>query len=65
MGELARRVREVLARLAAILGFKVRVVERTGTPLKVMFPLGNLWERMKCGREDRHENFAFAFLKHN
>ena len=51
-GELAKRVREVLARLAPILGFKVRGVERTGTPLKVMFPLGNLWEGVKCGRED-------------
>ena len=49
-GELATRLRELSNRLAPILGFKIKIVERAGTPLRNSFPLNNLWEGMMCGR---------------
>ena len=49
-GELAKRLRELTLRLSSVLGFKVKVVERTGTTLKNMFPTTNLWEGQGCGR---------------
>ena len=51
-GELAKRLRELTLRLSSVLGFKVKVVERTGTTLKNMFPTTNLWEGQGCGRGD-------------
>ena len=51
-GELASRLRELMNRLAPTLGFGVKVVERTGTALKNIFPLTNLWEGTGCSRED-------------
>ena len=51
-GELATRLRELSNRLAPILGFKIKIVERAGTPLRNSFPLNNLWEGMMCGREE-------------
>ena len=50
-GELAGRLRELMKRLAPVIGFGVRVVERTGTSLKNIFPLTNLWDGLQCGRE--------------
>ena len=38
-GELAERMRTTLKRIEEILGYRVKVVERSGTPLKKMFPL--------------------------
>ena len=48
--ELAKRLREALADMEAILGFRVRVVEKTGTPLRLLFSPSKLWEGMHCGR---------------
>lgn len=49
-GELASRLRDLMKRLAPIIGFGVRVVERTGTSLKNNFPLTTLWDGLQCGR---------------
>ena len=38
-GELAERMRTTLKRIEPILGYSIKVVERSGTPLKLMFPL--------------------------
>ena len=51
-GELASRLREVLRKMEQTLGFRVKVVERTGRSLGSHFPLGSLWEGTKCGRKD-------------
>ena len=51
-GGLAREIREVLRRLEDILGYRVKVVERSGTPLKMMFPLTKIGEGQQCGRPD-------------
>ena len=51
-GELATRLREATRRLEQTIGFGIRVVERAGAPLKNSFSVGNLWDNMKCGRED-------------
>ena len=50
-GELAKRVREELGDLEQTLGFRVRVVEKTGTPLRLLFSPTKLWEGVMCGRE--------------
>ena len=46
------RLREMVARIAPILGCRVKVVERTGATLKSKFSQSSLWEGMTCGRED-------------
>ena len=51
-GELATRMKELVRRLAPILGFSIKVVERTGTALKNSFPLNNLWDGVMCGRPE-------------
>ena len=51
-GALASRLREVVTRLQPILGFKIKIVEKCGKPLKENFPLANLWDGTKCGRND-------------
>ena len=51
-GGLARKLREVVERIQHILGYRKKVVERSGTPLKLLFPLGGLGEDDRCGRED-------------
>ena len=51
-GELAGRIREVLHQNEHILGFRVKVVERAGTPLSRQFPLTNLFGGVQCGRQD-------------
>ena len=48
-GELSRRLREVIGRMAPMLGFSVKVVERTGRTLKSCFPQSSLWEGVHCG----------------
>ena len=52
MGELGRRLRELMTRLAPILGFRVKIVERTGSSLKSQFPQSSLWDGAPCGREN-------------
>ena len=51
-GELARNIREVIGRVENILGYRVKVVEMTGIPLKLMFPLSKIREGQQCGRND-------------
>ena len=49
-GELSRRLREVIGRMAPMLGFSIKVVERSGRTLKSCFPQSSLWEGVHCGR---------------
>ena len=49
---LAKMMREVVERIQGIMGYRVKVVERGGTPLKMMFPLTQIGEGKECGRED-------------
>ena len=49
-GELCRRLREVIGRMAPLLGFSIKVVERSGRTLKSCFPQSSLWEGVHCGR---------------
>ena len=51
-GELATRLREMFKRLEPILGFTVKVVEKTGSKLGSKFPLYNLWDGAPCGRQE-------------
>ena len=51
-GELAKRLRESLKDMEQTLGFRVKVVERTGRSLGSKFPLNNLWAGSKCSRGD-------------
>ena len=51
-GGLAKKLREVVERIQHILGYRIKVVERAGTPLKLHFPLSGLGEDDKCGRQD-------------
>ena len=51
-GELGKRLREVIARLAPIMGFSIKVVERAGATLKSRL-LQSIWEGAKCGHEKR------------
>ena len=49
-GNLAKELRDVLAGIEHILGFRVKVVERSGTAIARKFPLTQLWEGQPCGR---------------
>ena len=49
-GSLAKRMREVLRSMEPALGFRIKVVERTGQTLGSKFSLSSLWEGTKCGR---------------
>ena len=51
-GVLAKNIREVLERIHHILGYRIKVVERAGTPLSRMFPLSKIGEGKECGRQD-------------
>ena len=51
-GELAERMRTTLKRIEPILGYRIKVVERSGTPLKLMFPLTKIGGGLECGRSD-------------
>ena len=51
-GKLARSLREVLKRIEGILGFKVKVVERTGSTLKNLLPNTNPWGGAHCTRAE-------------
>ena len=41
-GELSRRLRELMSRIAPIIGFNVKIVERTGSTLGSKFPQASL-----------------------
>ena len=49
-GKLAKELREVLSGIEHILGFRIKVVERSGTAIARKFPLTQLWEGQPCGR---------------
>ena len=51
-GELARRLKGVVERIQHILKFRIKVVEKSGTPLKLMFPLNNIGGEEVCGRPE-------------
>ena len=51
-GELARRMREVVERAQHILKYRIKIVEKSGTPLRLMFPLTNLGGEDGCSQED-------------
>ena len=48
--KLAKELREVLKRLEGILGFRVKVCERTGSKMKDLFSNTNPWSGSHCGR---------------
>ena len=48
-GELAKRMRKVVVRLAPLMGFTVKVVERTGLKLNNKFSQDQ-WKGTPCGR---------------
>ena len=50
-GELANKLRELMKRLGGVLGFTIKVVERTGRTLKSHFPLDTMGEGAVCGRD--------------
>ena len=50
-GSLAKMMREVLRAMEPALGFRVKVVERTGQSLGIKFSQSSLWGSTACGRE--------------
>ena len=48
----AKKLRDTMVRLEVILGSRVRIAEKAGTPLGRMFDLTNLWDGVPCGREE-------------
>ena len=50
--KLARELKEVIERIKHILGYRIKIVERSGTPLKLMFPLSKVGEGGGCSRKD-------------
>ena len=50
-GALAKRLREVAQRLESIVGFGIKIVEKTGLPLVSQFP-SDTWDGTPCGRGD-------------
>ena len=52
-GELAKRLWETITRISPILGFGVKVVERSGSSLKSQFPQASLWEGSHCATREQ------------
>ena len=50
--KLAKEMKDVVEKMKHILGYKIKIVERSGTPLKLMFPLSKVGEGKGCTRED-------------
>ena len=50
-GELAKNLREEMLNIEKQLGFRFRIVEKCGTPLKLLFSPSKLWEGVQCGRD--------------
>ena len=50
-GALQKRMRDCLYNITPILGFRVRVTERGGTPMGVLLSNKNLWKGEECGRQ--------------
>ena len=51
-GELAKKIRDQLQHMGSSLGFRIRVVERTGRNILSNFPQTSTWRGLVCGRED-------------
>ena len=51
-GEVARLLKEQLQNLEPVLGYKLRVVERTGRNILSSFPQTKTWSGEQCGRTD-------------
>ena len=51
-GELSKRIREQLSRIEGMMGFKMKVVERSGTQIKDLFSLTNVWGGIPCDRKE-------------
>ena len=51
-GELASSIREQLQRMEGVMGYKLRVVERTGRSPISYFPQTGVMKREQCGREE-------------
>ena len=49
-GELAKRIRELLTKLEPTMGYRVKVVEKTGRTIQNMFSQTNIWKGAQCGR---------------
>ena len=49
-GELAKKMKEQLQGLEATLGYRIRVVERTGESLKNIFSQNQVYGGLECGR---------------
>ena len=41
----------MITRISPIIGFSIKIVERTGASLGSRFPQASLWEDQECGRE--------------
>ena len=50
-GVLAARLKTLYLGLENTMGFKIKVVERTGRTLRSSFPLSTLWDGLECGRD--------------
>ena len=50
-GELSKRIKELLQRLEPVLGYRLRVVERTGRSLGSLLAQTSIWRGLTCGRE--------------
>ena len=50
-GELAKKLRDTIQKLEPILGFGIKVVEKTGLPITANFP-SESWDGAPCGRLD-------------
>ena len=49
-GELAKQLRQAEEELGARTGYKIKIVERTGTKLEDMLHKSNPWQGQDCGR---------------
>ena len=49
-GELSKRVREKLQDLEPVLGYRIKVIERTGRSLQSVFSQTGIWKGTQCGR---------------
>ena len=50
-GELARRLREAEAKLETLTGYRLKVVERSGTKLVDILTKSDPWQGADCGRK--------------
>ena len=50
--KLAKELKDVVEKIKHILGYRIKIVERSGTPLKLMFPLSGVGEGGGCSRKD-------------